>query len=88
LMVLAKGISTMAESQERLLIDIHELSALTGIAVGTLYHWVSQGRIPCVRLSLRCVRFSVPAIKEWLADLNQAPTGDNARRQKSQPWSR
>jgi predicted DNA-binding transcriptional regulator AlpA len=63
----------MNESKEKLLIDIHELSALTGIAVGSLYHWASpsQKRIPCVRLSARCLRFSLPAIREWLADLNE-----------------
>lgn len=60
----------MTESRERLLIDIHELSALTGIAVGTLYHWSqpSVGRIPCVRLSQRCLRFSLPAVQQWLAE--------------------
>lgn len=61
----------MTESQEKLLIDIHELSELTGIAVGTLYHWVSQRRIPCVKLSRRCLRFSVVGIREWLANLNE-----------------
>jgi excisionase family DNA binding protein len=61
----------MAEPTEKLLIDVRELSALTGISVGTLYHWVSQRRIPCVRLSQRCLRFSLPAIREWLAELNE-----------------
>jgi excisionase family DNA binding protein len=61
----------MAEQTEKLLIDIRELSALTGISVGTLYHWVSERRIPCVKLSQRCLRFSLPAIREWLAELNE-----------------
>lgn len=60
----------MTESNEKLLIDIHELSALTGISVGTLYHWASpsEGRLPCVRLGARCLRFSLPAIRDWLAE--------------------
>jgi predicted DNA-binding transcriptional regulator AlpA len=58
-------------SREKLLIDIHELSALTGISVGTLYHWASERRLPCVRLSNRCLRFFVPAVREWLANLNE-----------------
>lgn len=67
----------MTESKEKLLIDIHELSALTGIAVGSLYHWASpsQGRIPCVRLGARCLRFSLSAIREWLAE-QSVPAGD------------
>ena len=61
----------VSESNEKLLLDVNELSALTGIAVGTIYHWVSEGRLPCVRLSARCLRFSLPAIREWLAGLNK-----------------
>jgi predicted DNA-binding transcriptional regulator AlpA len=61
----------MTESKEKLLIDVRELSALTGIKVGSLYHWVSEHRIPCIKLSQRCLRFSLPAIREWLAELNE-----------------
>jgi predicted DNA-binding transcriptional regulator AlpA len=61
----------MTESTEKLLIDIHELSALTGIAVGTLYHWCSERKLPCVHLSARCLRFSLPVIREWLAGLSE-----------------
>ena len=50
----------------RLLIDIRELSELTGLSVGTLYHFVSQGRIPVIRLSARCIRFRVSDIEAWL----------------------
>lgn len=31
----------MTEPRERLLIDIRELSTLTGIAPGTLFHWAA-----------------------------------------------
>ena len=61
----------MTESTEKLLVDIRELSALTGISVGTLYHWSSQGRIPCVRLSVRCLRFSLSEIRKWIAELDE-----------------
>jgi excisionase family DNA binding protein len=64
----------MTESNEKILLNVQELSALTGISPGTLYHWASQGRIPCVRLSHRCLRFSLEAIREWLAGLNE-PAG-------------
>jgi len=70
----------MSDENDKLLIDIRELSALTGIKVGTLYHWISEMRVPHVRLSQRCVRFSLPAIREWLAGLSQpANEGESTR---------
>jgi excisionase family DNA binding protein len=48
------------------LLTIEEVAELTGFSVGTLYHWVSQGRIPVVRLSARCIRFRRSDIDEWL----------------------
>jgi predicted DNA-binding transcriptional regulator AlpA len=70
----------MNESNEKLLIDIRELSELTGISVGGLYHMVSEHRIPCVKLSKRCLRFSLPAIREWLASMGQPALN------KTQDW--
>jgi excisionase family DNA binding protein len=69
----------MAGQTEKILIDIRELSALTGISVGTLYHWVSEHRIPCVKLSQRCLRFSLPAIREWLAEQSEPASNETAR---------
>ena len=39
------------------LLTIREVAEHLGIATGTAYHWLSAGRLPCVRLSSRCVRF-------------------------------
>lgn len=61
----------MAGIDEKLLIDIRELSELTGIARGTLYHWAASGKLPCVRLGARCLRFSLQAIREWLAERSE-----------------
>jgi excisionase family DNA binding protein len=49
------------------LLTIREVSQLTGLSVGTLYHWISEGRIPVVRFSKRCVRFRKNDIEEWIA---------------------
>jgi excisionase family DNA binding protein len=53
---------------DKLLLDIKAVAALTGFSVGTLYHWVSQRRIPVVRISARCVRFRQSDIEEWIAE--------------------
>jgi excisionase family DNA binding protein len=60
----------MAESIGKLLIGIRELSELTGIAEGTLYHWAADSRLPCVRLSPRCLRFRPAEVEAWLASLS------------------
>jgi excisionase family DNA binding protein len=51
------------------LLTIDDLAALTGFSVGTLYHWVSQKRIPVVRFSARCVRFRRSDIEAWIAQM-------------------
>lgn len=38
---------------------------------GTVYHMVSAKRIPYIRLSGRCVRFSRRALLEWIGSLTQ-----------------
>jgi len=57
------------------LLSIQEVSDITGISVGTLYHWVREKRIPVVRLSARCVRFRLSDIEDWLAQKVVAPEG-------------
>jgi excisionase family DNA binding protein len=58
---------------ERILLNVSEVSKLTGLSVGTLYHLISQRRIPFVRISSRCVRFRMKDIEKWLDELHQAP---------------
>ena len=70
----------MTEPREKLLVDIKELSELTGLTVGGLYHLVSPHRIPCVKLSQRCLRFSLPAIREWLDSLSEPAVTEESRR--------
>jgi excisionase family DNA binding protein len=55
---------------ERLL-RIQEVSELTGLAVGSIYHMVSQKRIPVVRLSRRCIRFRLSDLQVWFEKLTQ-----------------
>jgi excisionase family DNA binding protein len=60
------------QSADRLL-TIDELAVLTGMTKGSLYHLVSQSRIPVVRISRRCIRFRLSDIYEWWGRLTQAP---------------
>ena len=59
------------------LLTIKQVASITGLAVGTLYHFVSQRRIPIVRISARCVRFRRSDIDAWLAERVIPPERDN-----------
>jgi len=48
--------------------DAEEVARFLGLAVGTIYHLVSQQRIPFVRLSARCLRFQPRAIDAWVEE--------------------
>jgi len=57
------------------LLNVREAAEFLGIAPGSLYHWVSQGRIPCVRFSARCLRFRLLDLEEWIEDLMKHSDG-------------
>lgn len=63
----------------RLLLNVEEVSQLTGLAKGTIYHWISQKRIPVVRLSPRCVRFRRCDLEAWLAGLAEGPSAGSGK---------
>ncbi len=50
--------------QPRQLIDIDSLSTLWSVPKATLYNWVSQGRLPYVKLG-RSLRFDVLEIEQY-----------------------
>lgn len=45
--------------------DIHEVSVYTGLTVGTLYVWVSQRKIPFVKVG-RLTKFDIRDIDSWI----------------------
>ena len=65
-----------SEHPDRLL-TIEQVAELTGLAVGSLYHFVSERRIPVVRLSRRCIRFRLSDLLDWFEQLTTYPTGEN-----------
>jgi excisionase family DNA binding protein len=62
-------------SEGKMLLTTGEVAALTGFSEGTIRHWTSQNRIPHVRISARCVRYTVEAIQAWVAEKAAAPVG-------------
>lgn len=72
----------MTASGQKLLLTVREVSSLTGLSVGTLYHLVSQQRIPVVRLSARCIRFRLSDLEEWIVELTQPADGSKENRSR------
>lgn len=66
-------------SDERILLNAAEVARLTGFSEGTIRHFVSQRRIPVVRISARCVRFRRSDIDSWLEDM-LVPSKDGTMR--------
>jgi excisionase family DNA binding protein len=62
------------------LLTVRELAERLGISSGTAYHWISQRRLPCVRLSSRCVRFRESDVEKMLEELTQATVRDFSTR--------
>jgi excisionase family DNA binding protein len=57
------------------LLTVKEVARLLRLDSGTVYHMVSAGnlRLPCLRLSQRCLRFRAEDIEKFLADRVQIP---------------
>jgi len=51
----------------RRLLNVKELSELTGLSENTIYCWVSQGRVPFVKLG-RLTKFDLQKIEEWIEE--------------------
>jgi len=51
----------------RRLINVDELSELTGLSTSTIYSWVSQRRIPFVKCG-RLTKFDLERIDEWIEE--------------------
>jgi excisionase family DNA binding protein len=51
---------------------VDEAAAFLNISAGTLYHWVSQKRIPCMHFGSRCLRFDPQQVKQWAAAFDES----------------
>ena len=52
------------------LLTVHEVAELLGLSVGSVYHLISQKRVPVVKLSARCVRFKKVDLDAWIAEMS------------------
>ena len=59
------------------ILNVKEALVYLGIAAGTLYHFVSEKRIPVIRISARCIRFRERDLEKWLDELT-IPASENA----------
>jgi len=55
------------------LLTVKEAAERLRIAAGSLYHWVSEGRVPCVRFSARCLRFRESDLSKLIEELVRGP---------------
>jgi excisionase family DNA binding protein len=65
------GRESTASIEEDRLLRVDEAARLLGLSVGGLYHLVNQMRVPVVRISSRCIRFSRRALLKWIEKLTQ-----------------
>jgi len=67
-------------SSDKILLTAAEVAELTGFAEGTIRHFVSQRRIPYVRISRRCVRFLRSDIEAWVQQLTVPSRNDDEQK--------
>jgi excisionase family DNA binding protein len=61
------------------LFTVKELAQLFSVAPGSIYHWISEGRLPVIRFSKRCVRFRETDLQVLLERLGRADPDSNRR---------
>jgi excisionase family DNA binding protein len=58
-------------------VGYRDAAAYLGVAVGTLYSWVSARRIRFYRIGPRCIRFRISELRDWLDARVVAPSPDS-----------
>ena len=54
------------------LLTVLEAAEFLHLSPGTIYHLISERRIPVIKISSRCVRFSRQALLLWIEDLSES----------------
>jgi len=66
----APGLNLTPNSTNDSLLTVAEAAKFLNLSPGGLYHLISQRRVPVVRISSRCVRFKLSALREWVESLS------------------
>lgn len=53
------------------LLTVGEIADYLQVKVKTIYKWSSQGRIPCIKFSKKCVRFELEKVRRWYETMSQ-----------------
>jgi len=59
------------EMIQKRLLNADEVSQMIGVRRDTIYRWVSQRRIPCVKIK-RTTRFNPEIIDKWIKEASVA----------------
>jgi excisionase family DNA binding protein len=59
--------------EEDRLMTVVEAAEFLQLDVGTIYHFVSAKKIPVIKISARCIRFSRAGLLQWIESLTQSP---------------
>jgi excisionase family DNA binding protein len=71
------GQDSVNEYDRDRLLTVPQAAAFLGLSTGGLYHLIGQRRVPVIRISARCVRFSRRALTDWVESHSQpAERGD------------
>lgn len=55
------------------LLTVSETADLLRLKSASVYHLVSRKKIPVIKLSARCIRFSRNSLLKWVASLSHEP---------------
>jgi excisionase family DNA binding protein len=56
--------------------NVNEVAEFLNLAPGTIYHFLSEHKIPFIRISGRCVRFDPKQIEAWVAQRSEEPEAE------------
>lgn len=64
--------SALEDPREDPLLTATQAGELLGVSRWTVYDWVRERRIPCLRLAPRTLRFRRSSLEAWIREQEQA----------------
>lgn len=63
----------------RPLLDVEQAAALLNVSPLTLRAWAQRGRVPCVRLGRKTLRFDPADLQAWVQEHSEAAVAGGVR---------